>query len=497
MINNISSRSRILVMLVAIWTSIALPHRDSAEYKLHYDRIYNSHHFAKTRNQDAVPAAIRYIMEQEERGYTNVISPATRQHPNYHTYKAGGNIPPCNVTYDALVEDTTFEYLGNDFPAPYSYDTCFSMPPTYQVAPVCSQREKDSGYTEAYKWKWVLNAAKEGKCTLPEYTPLSAGIEYLQRKEANGEAHRVPTKTSTYPLDEPGEAVNILWLGLSFMGQPFLSLGCRYRDMLSKTSRGHVGSDPEKPLFDVLDSTGHCTHTCPDCCNPSLHPPGETCKVPTQWCQPSLFVFETPPGIQPHKIVRICYQYTFNLPRNMARLYSRLPCDFKWSDVDVVFGLHSAEEFKLYFSGTHAPMSTLTHVKTVLVDFSSFEGKLNHSYVANGFPAFDKGVGTGLVRGKPKDCVKNDIHLRMPGLPDYYMQVQFYESHSALQNIKILIYPLCKIDDYHILYDVMIWCDLRALAYCGWCGPNIKCWSMMRGKTTYSFDERTDDHTSH
>ena len=27
--------------------------------------------------------------------------------------------------------------------------------------------------------------------------------------------------------------------------------------------------------------------------------------------------------------------------------------------------------------------------------------------------------------------------------------------------------------------------DVKALTYCGWCGPNIMSWSMLRGETTY------------
>ena len=41
----------------------------------------------------------------------------------------------------------------------------------------------------------------------------------------------------------------------------------------------------------------------------------------------------------------------------------------------------------------------------------------------------------------------------------------------------------------------MIYCDVRALTYYGWCGFDIISWSMLRGETTNSFDAHTDELT--
>ena len=46
-----------------------------------------------------------------------------------------------------------------------------------------------------------------------------------------------------------------------------------------------------------------------------------------------------------------------------------------------------------------------------------------------------------------------------------------------------------------MVYNVMIYCDVRALTYYGWCGSSVMSWSVLRGEPTYSFDARTHDLT--
>lgn len=420
---------------------------NSSAYKQRYQEIYTSHNFAKTRNQDAVPAAIDYIIKQEDQANLPMTYDVAKLHGNYHTNSANNKRPLCNVTYDAIMDDSTYVYLGSDAKAPYNFETCFAVIPQYHVAPVCEQREQDAGHTQLYQWKWTLNAAREGYCELPDYTPLTAAAQYLASKEARGEPHRVPSNSSRYPDDQPGKTVNILWLGLSFMGQPYLSLACRFKDLLSEESTAQIDGI-SRPLFSSIDESGHCAHTCDTCCNEALHPVGEgkmVCKSPTRFCQLEMLVFKSPPESKDPITVCICYQYTFNIRKNGARLYNKLPCQMQWSDVDVVFGLHHAFEFLLYFSSTKAPINHMPHVKVVLINFGVFESAISYSHVSHNMTA----LTIENFRGKPSNCDKPDIHNRMPGLPDFQMQVLhlcplslYWYSRSNVYNI---IYNCCLV----------------------------------------------------
>ena len=42
--------------------------------------------------------------------------------------------------------------------------------------------------------------------------------------------------------------------------------------------------------------------------------------------------------------------------------------------------------------------------------------------------------------------------------------------------------------------NVMVYFNMRALFYNGWCGANIISWSVLRGKTIFSCDAYTDDY---
>jgi hypothetical protein len=443
---------------------------------------------SKVRNKGAVGDAVNYLLEQDKIRVEHHNRSVGSSHVNYRTERFAQDRPICQVSFDSVADDTYFAFLG-DVEPPYDYNTCSVLYPRYHVAPVCEERERAAGIVQMYQWEWTLLAAKRGHCQMPETSPIQAAQSFLRNKLKAGKPHRPIEPDSHFPHDKPGRVVNILWLGLSFMGEPFFSLLCKYHDssmLVDGTIDYTKGGGPLKeiPLKPRLDTGAKCSNPCADCFKPELHPPpsshlissvkfakspqSKTSSSSTSYfappeenliCNPRFIVFQSPPTRasgengkhhpkQDHPqqessdeeepiTVRICYQYTFNLAKNQQRLYSKLPCEFTWKDVDVIFTIHSLEEFNaFYYKGTGGDVNSLRHVHVVHIS-GIYEGLMmkgmTSTYAHHGLPPLD----VTNMRGKPNDCEKSDVHLRLPGIPDFAAEV----SRSAHTSVPVAYSP--------------------------------------------------------
>jgi hypothetical protein len=447
-------------------------HQSDEDLKALFENQFN---LSKVRNKGAVGDAVNYLIEQDKIRAEHLNRSVGRSHINYQTERFAKDQPLCQVSFDSIADDTYFSFLG-DVKPPYDYNTCPVLYPRYHVAPVCEQREREAGIVQMYQWKWTILASKRGHCRMPETSPIQAAQSFLANKLKAGKPHRPIEPDSRFPQDKPGRVVNILWLGLSFMGEPFFSLLCKYHDssmlvdgFIDYTKEGE--GLKEIPLKPRLKSGEKCSNPCPDCFKPELHlPPSSPAisavrypqsfdhKKSTKYfeppedhilCNPRLMVFQSPPSHShsstPHTstqkhtskpqqaekeideeepiTIRICYQYTFNLAKNQHTLYSKLPCEFTWKDVDVIFTIHSLEEFNtFYYEGTGGDVKRLSHVHVVHIS-GIYEGLMMNGMTATYAHHRLPTLNVANMRGKPNDCDHSDVHLRLPGIPDFAAEV--------------------------------------------------------------------------
>ena len=399
----------------------------SEEYKILFKK-----YFSNATRADAVPAAIDYLLQQKQKGFLLIQSKENIKNnillsPNYHfDIQKGKELPFCSVTYDSIIDDSTYDFLGMNTKPPYDYNTCPFVYPTYYVPPRCQKEEEDKHIVAMYKWKWQLKAAQEGKCRMPPTTPLEAAAVYLKQKEMKYNKAEMKTRpilsTARFNKDKPGKVVNILWLGLSFLGQQFLSSLCQ--------NYGKRGNGPnldiiEANLKDVhglthshtfkqateVDPGGKCVPRNREDLKPGLQraheETGEPYNFPSVHCTPNFVEYSK--IIDNEKItVRYCYSYVYNLKKNQRRLYKKLPCNFEWEDVDVIFGILGFDEFSQYYiAGSGGLPKNLKHVTYVSVQplINHVAPSLNSLYMAHNFSLLQQ----PHVNGKPKSCLDNEV----------------------------------------------------------------------------------------
>ena len=169
---------------------------------------------------------------------------------------------------------------------------------------------------------------------MPSLDMMNVASSYLQQKQQNG-GLRMPSTDSLYKQDR-GFGLNILFLGLSFMGQPFQSLACKYSHLLS----GGEVLWPEKISVEAIrKNDGQCTgfklQEIRDFFPASIHP--KDYPIPKQnsnQCQieHSILEFSKNKGMAPSvesPVVRGCYVYSFNLEKNLKK-GDKLPCGWDW-----------------------------------------------------------------------------------------------------------------------------------------------------------------------
>ena len=391
------------------------------------------------KGRGAVDAALDFLVAQEQL-MTHIEDAFGVDRHSVQKYKdkvaSGSNgLPVCRATFHAIVQDGLFIYEGDD--AKPLYDDCWARRARYHTAPLCEAHEIKKNIKPIYKWKWMLQPALQNLCRMPDTDILQAAKSFLAHQAKTAIGHRstdkLPPSLSKYQ-DPPGKAVNILMLGLSFMGQPFTSLVCLNNKHVDKNSSyvdiTHLphGNTPRLRVDDITKDNGHCTGYAPnrimDWYPSTLHPANY--PFPHQNIQYecamdySYMVFRNANSGTP--TVRVCYIYSFDLA-NTVKDGSELPCDWKWADIDVIFALHDYKELSdYYFPRKRANLESLTHLKVVNVN-PIYEGylfnKLKQAYKYNNFTSFEK----EHYQAKPKDCVNPDCHYRMPGITDYAAQM--------------------------------------------------------------------------
>lgn len=133
-------------------------------------------------------------------------------------------------------------------------------------------------------------------------------------------------------------------LGLSFMGQTSMSVGCLYKDLVvGGFVSGGVTKQKQNELVDVNIArannsicSGYSKESIldffPKNMNPNRKPPHqnlELCSVDHNMME---FVDPTDKTLPK---VRVCYRYTFNTAMNW-RENTPMPCGWDWSDIDVM-----------------------------------------------------------------------------------------------------------------------------------------------------------------
>ena len=187
-----------------------------------------------TRSKKGVAAvndAVNFLLDQEDKKDTTQI-PVKYISPNPTTKCEDSSCPICKVTMNAILHEGTFEYLGNDAKPLYD-DHCWSARIRYHTAPACQQEEAARGVIPIYKWKWTLESAKKGYCVMPDINPSKAAAAYFQRLAAPSLSSAAAVAAPLQPAaaaaassspPSSNRTLTILMLGLSFMGEPFMSM---------------------------------------------------------------------------------------------------------------------------------------------------------------------------------------------------------------------------------------------------------------------------------
>ena len=423
----------IALLLTFLSISVQISHGDVDD-----ETLIEKYQLSNARaGQDAVHEAVNFIksqMSQSTIEATNERSAAAVIRLKAQSYRgSGSNLPLCEVNFDAIINDGSLMFLGNSSQPPYAAD-CWAMRIRYHTAPVCQLQEDSDGIVPLYRWQWILKSALNGLCSMPDTTLLKAAQAFLLRQERSyaGLRPTASSPTSVYRADTPGKVVNIVMLGLSFLGQPYQSIICNnLADVYVNGSFASniKGVQPQRlPLADVLKDGGHCTgfHTAniTDFYPTELH--GNTMKPPRQnglGCNMEHSMVQFKSKSDPSlPLVRLCYQYTFNMQKNI-KPGNKLPCDLEWGDVDVIFALHKRREIEeFYLPRSNANIDQLKHLRIVSV-LRIYQGLLSlqarAAYDQHGF----KQLELQHYNAKPRDCARPDVHYRMPGVTDHAIRI--------------------------------------------------------------------------
>jgi hypothetical protein len=263
---------------------------------------------------------------------------------------------------------------------------------------------------------------------MPDPSPPAAAAEFLR---LNSHTPRVPTKKSMYQ-DDNGKVLNVLALGLSFMGQPIMSLGCLYNDMV--TDNGFLYVQNNKGDKDSMGSikevranggicSGYMSPNISDMFPTKMNPDKTAPRQNVHQCSADHSLVEYKDPKDPNlPRVRVCYRYTFNVGKNWnpKKPGGKMPCGWDWSDVDVVIGFVGYDDFKeIMLPRSDANINELKHLKVININSiysAMITKKLELAAKENSKEIVD-------IRAKPNNCQKPDIHYRLPGIPDIAIQV--------------------------------------------------------------------------
>jgi hypothetical protein len=197
---------------------------------------------------DAVSAAVEYLVKQQAQpNYTlvGIENTFNRQGQKFSDCETNPNCPVCKVSLSAILVDGMYVHDKEMSAPPYDY-TCWSMRIRYHVAPACAEEELSRNVEPIYKWRWTLGAAEAGYCKMPDISPQAVGKQH-QAQRQHDQTRRVP---SLPPLP-PKKNTTILFLGLSFLSEPFMAMGCLFSDQVT----GGFGSLINPRLLNINKKT--------------------------------------------------------------------------------------------------------------------------------------------------------------------------------------------------------------------------------------------------
>ena len=426
-----------------------------------YKSIVMKYNLTNARKKEAVEVAVEYILSQQlQRDWQAEETLGTRNNkPNrngnkYRNCQQDSNCPICNVSITAILTDGMFVHEPSIKSPPYDYK-CWSMRIRYHVAPECAQEELSRGIEPIYKWRWTLRAAEEGYCRMPDHNPPAVGRLLQERSYQSQLRNQLALERPFVPFQKRKETV-ILLLGLSFLSEPYMALGCLFPESLSNAyARSKQGTRFYENLADITANNGQCTgyeeSHIPDFFPSPLHP---NITMPTQnfpFCTMDAsymeFVSQRKKQLNPpngedfvttdengNKIT-FCFQYTFNVERNVKK-GSPLPCNIhSWNDVDVVLSLFTGKDMAMYVERTGwsnlvlenrnrdqqgLPQHTVKFYNVNYIYENVLVQQLKAAYTQANLKMFERED----FLAKYAQCgqgaaAKADIHYRAPGLPDY------------------------------------------------------------------------------
>jgi hypothetical protein len=399
---------------------------DGTSRQSRFKAIEDRYNLTRAKKKAAVKDAVNFLLDQEDnrnkiqkkKGNEPYIS------PNPTTKCEGSSCPICIVTMNAILHEGTFEYLGDDAKPPYD-DHCWSARIRYHTAPACVAEEAARGVVPIYKWKWTLESAKKGYCVMPDISsPPKVAASYF---------NRIPEARK----GNPQRNLTIMFMGLSFMGEPFMSMGCTYNNMIvgGLTSGEVIEEDLKYSVLDVKENGGICSGY-PKGKIASFYPPNlhkaDKDGIPKQHFETCSLdhanVVYGGGGIdQPH--MDVCFIYTFNSQKNIRygqkfAMVDDLPCRIRsWNDIDIILSIPDAREVKHWVRMTKGLEHDLRHLKVARVD-KMYEGvmfsQLQAAYKEKGFqPLNPPDYKAKFEKCGPAD---SDVHYRLPGIPDNAIQ---------------------------------------------------------------------------
>ena len=315
------------------------------------------------------------------------------------------DLPTCNVTKAAIAEEGVFLYRGDDAAAPYGYD-CWILRARYHVAPACEKRPP------IWRWHWTLLSEAAGRCAMPDVgDPAAVAAAYARRVE-----RRRPR----------GDPVTVVFLGLSFMGQPFIAVGCAAESKLTggavRTRLEDPGEEPDwRPIADVRrpDASGrpgHCTGFArddvpawyPKALHGGARPPFQ--RPATCTADGGFYEFAGPDAT-----LRLCYKYHFGAVRDRA---VDAPCGIPLDEVDVLLSYARRDEVV-----SRVPRLDPHHDDYLGAAVESVDGiyqsalvpQLRRAFARRGMPEPPQ----SYPRATPQACARVDVHFAHPGVPDF------------------------------------------------------------------------------
>ncbi len=405
------------------------------------EKLKNRFDLNSAARQGAVKEAVDYLLTQKSANNATLSNFSSYDTTDNHQKCIENNCPICKVTFDKIVDEGIFVYDSSN--KPLYDDKCFSMKLRYHTAPKCIKVEEEEGIKQITNFRWTLRSALEAKCKMPDVSSPSIAIASFMKS----------INESITDSDGKRKKKTILMLGLSFMAEPYQSLGCMYYDTLVDAfswmyppNSGKVIYKNNKTathnLHDIINNGGKCTgfntQNITDFYPSHLHPQVVYPKQNMPFCSldHSMMQFQgkstkNVDGVFSKNddnevsndnlpLVNICYQYTFNVIKNVPRGHP-LPCGLKWEDVDIVISIENSNTiFNTYIPNTGGDINKLSKLKIIHINkIYTHESMLIKAYKNYNFILPLKGMLSPTFRAKFKECgAKSDIHYRMPGIPD-------------------------------------------------------------------------------